>query len=58
MSDIEIEDFLHKVESGLAEAQHNMVVEKALHNRPVIISDGKGHVVEVSAKQLLSLSEE
>ena len=31
-----------------------MLVEKALYNRPVVISDGNGGVVEVSAKQLLN----
>jgi len=54
MSEYEIEDFLNKVESGLAEAQHDMLLEKALYNRPVVVSDGKGNVVEMSAKQLLN----
>ena len=53
MSESEIEGFINKVESGLVEAQHDMLVEKALYNRPVVISDGNGGVVEVSAKQLL-----
>ena len=48
------EGFINKVESGLVEAQHDMLVEKALYNRPVVISDGNGGVVEVSAKQLLN----
>lgn len=42
MTETEIEDFLQKVESGLQEAHHNMLVEKALHNRSVVVSDGKG----------------
>ena len=54
MSESEIEGFINKVESGLVEAQHDMLVEKALYNRPVVISDGNGGVVEVSAKQLLN----
>ena len=54
MSESEIESFIHKVELGLVEAQHDMLVEKALYNRPVVISDGNGGVVEVSAKQLLN----
>ncbi len=56
MSELEIEDFLNKVEEGLAEAQHNMLVEKMLHDQPVVISDGKGRVVTVSAKSLLSFN--
>lgn len=35
MSERDIEDFLSRVDAGLAEAQHkqhNMLVEKALHN--------------------------
>ena len=54
MSESEIEDLINKVESGLLEAQHDMLVEKAFYNRPVVISDGNGGVVEVSAKQLLN----
>ena len=54
MSESEIEGFINKVELGLVEAQHDMLVEKALYNRPVVISDGNGGVVEVSAKQLLN----
>ena len=42
MSESEIEGFINKVESGLVEAQHDMLVEKALYNRPVVISDGNG----------------
>ena len=54
MSESEIEGFINKVELGLVEAQHDMLVEKALYNRPVVISEGNGGVVEVSAKQLLN----
>lgn len=53
MTEQEIEDFLNKVETGLAEAQHNMLVEKALHNQYLIITDKVGNVVRVPAKQLL-----
>ena len=51
----EIEALSNKVESGLVELSMIccMLVEKALYNRPVVISDGNGGVVEVSAKQLL-----
>ena len=42
MSESEIESFINKVELGLVEAQHDMLVEKALYNRPVVISDGNG----------------
>ena len=54
MNEREIEEFLQKVESGLAEAQHNMLVEKALHNRSVVIADKHGNIVHVPAKQLLA----
>lgn len=54
MNEYDIEDFLKKVDAGLAEAQHNMLVEKALHNQSVVISDGNRHVMEVPARQLLS----
>lgn len=53
MTEQEIEDFLNKVETGLAEAQHNMLVEKALHNQCVVIADNEGNISHVPAKQLL-----
>lgn len=55
MSDFEIQDFLDKVDAGLAEAQHNMLVEKALHNRSVVIADEVGNTLHVPAKQLLGV---
>ena len=54
MSEREIEDFINKVDAGLAEAQHNMLVEKALHNQCVVIADEQGNVLHVPAKELLS----
>ncbi len=54
MSEYDIEDFLNKVDEGLAEAQHNMLVEKALHNRSVVIVDAHGDIAHVPAKQLLA----
>ena len=54
MSDLEIQDFLDQVDARLAEAQYNMLVEKALHNRSVVIADKNGNVVHASAKQLLN----
>lgn len=54
MSEHEVYDFIRKVDSGLAEAQHDMLEGKALHNRSVVMSDEKGGVVEVPASQLLA----
>lgn len=53
MSERELENYLNRIEAGLAEAQHNMLVEKALHNRNVVVVNDKGEVVHVPAKQLL-----
>ncbi len=53
MSEHEIEEYLSRIDAGLAEAQHNMLVEKALHNRNVVVVDGAGRTVHVPAKQLL-----
>lgn len=54
MSELEIEEFLKKVEDGIAEAQHNMLVEKALHDSSLVVTDGHGGIKEVSAKELLA----
>ena len=56
MSEAYIEDFLPKVESGLQEAQQHMLEEKALHNNSVVVSDGKGCVLEIPAKKILAQS--
>lgn len=56
MSEAYIEDFLQKVESGLQEAQQHMLEEKALHNNSVVVSDGKGCVLEIPAKKILAQS--
>lgn len=53
MSEKEIEAYLEKIDAGIAEAQHNMLVEEALHNRSVVIVDKDGNTVHVPAKQLL-----
>ena len=55
MSEAYIEDFLQKVESGLQEAQQHML-EKALHNSSVVVSDGNGCVLEIPAKKILTQS--
>lgn len=54
MSEKEIEAYLDKIDAGIAEAQHNMLVEHALHNRSVVIVDEAGNTVHVPAKQLLA----
>lgn len=54
MSERDIEDYLARVDAGLAEAQHNMLVEKALHNQNVVIADEQGKVQYVPAKDLLA----
>lgn len=53
MSEQEIEAYLDKIDAGIAEAQHNMLVEHALYNRSVVIVDETGNTVHVPAKQLL-----
>lgn len=53
MTELEIEEFAQKVERGILEAQHNMLVEKALHNQSVVVTDGKGGVLKIPAKDLL-----
>lgn len=53
MDEKDIEIFLEKVDASLAEAQHNMLVEKALHDRNIVVVDEQGNIVHVPAKQLL-----
>lgn len=53
MTKKEIEDFLQKVEGGLFMAHQEMLREKALHNQCVVLSDEKGRIVRVPAKEVL-----
>ena len=53
MTESEAEEFVQKVERGILEAQHNMLVEKALHGQSVVVTDGKGGFLEIPAKELL-----
>ncbi len=44
-----------KLGKGLVEAQHDMLVENALHNRPVVISDGKCGVYRSFCQAIIKL---
>ena len=53
MTKKEIEDFLTKVEGGLFMAHQEMLREKALHNQCVVLSEEKGKIIRVPAKEVL-----
>lgn len=43
-----------RLEQGIFLARKRMLHEKALHNRDIILGDGKGGIVRVSAKDFLA----
>lgn len=47
-------DIKEKLEQGIFLARKRMLHEKALHNRDIILGDGKGGIVRVSAKDFLA----
>lgn len=53
MSEKEAEEFLEIVERGLLESQRAMLKEKALLGQEVVIGDGKGGVIHLSAQEVL-----
>ena len=54
MSDLELDDFLQKIESGLQESCKQLLNEYALRNDSLVIGDDNGNVMEVPAKEILA----
>ena len=54
MSDLELDDFLQKIESGLQESRKQLLNEYALRNDSLVIGDDNGNVMEVPAKEILA----
>lgn len=53
MSEQEVEEFLETVEKGLLESQQAMLREKALHDQCVVVADGHGGILRMSAREVL-----
>lgn len=54
MNDIELDDFLKKIETGLQESRKQLLNEYALRNDSLVVGDDNGNVLEVRAKEILS----
>jgi len=54
MSNKEIKDFTHKLETGLRLAERRMLEEKALHNETVVVSNAEGKIEYIPAKDVLA----
>ena len=54
MSDREVEDYLLKIQDGLQESRKQLLQEYALHDESIVVGDGQGNVLDVSAKQVLA----
>lgn len=54
MNDIELDDFLKKIESGLQESRKQLLNEYALRNDSLVVGDDNGNVLEVPAKEILA----
>lgn len=54
MNELEINEYLQKIEIGLRESRQQMLEEYALRNDSIVVSDGNGGTMEVPAKELLT----
>lgn len=50
---IELDDFSNKVLGGVNKALRQLVETSAANNKSLVVSDGKGNVKTVPAKELL-----
>ncbi len=53
MSNQEAESFIKTLDEGLAEAEQQMLRDKASRNEPLIYADNNGNIKRVSAKDVL-----
>ena len=49
MNDIELDDFLKKIKTGLQESRKQLLNEYALRNDSLVVGDDNGNVLEVPA---------
>lgn len=54
MSNIELNDFLQKIENGLQESRKQLLNEYALHNDSLVVGDSSGNVLDIPAKDILA----
>ena len=53
MSNQEVESFIKTLDEGLAEAEQQMLRDKASRNEPLVCADNDGNIKRVSAKDVL-----
>ena len=53
MSHKEVFDFIRKLNEGLDLAEHEMLRDKAIHSKDVVISSGEQEVIHVPARELM-----
>ena len=54
MTDKEVEEFVKKMDEGLALAEQEMLKDKASRNETVVYSDGKVHIKRALASDILA----
>lgn len=54
MSNKEVEEFIKKLDDGLALAEQEMLKDKASRNETVVYSDGNGHIKHALASDILA----
>ena len=54
MNDIELDDFLKKIETGLQESRKQLLNEYALRNDSLVVGDDNGNVLEGPAQEILA----
>lgn len=54
MSEIEVEEYLQKIDKGLEESRKKLLHDYALHDDSLVVGDMNGNVLHVPAKEILA----
>ncbi len=54
MSEIEVEEYLRKIDEGLKESRKKLLHEYALRDDSLVVGDTEGNVLHVPAKEILA----
>lgn len=54
MNEIEVEEYLRKIDEGLKETTKKLLHDYALHNDSLVVGDTEGNVLHVPAKEILT----
>ncbi len=54
MEEIEVEEYLRKIDEGLKECSKKLLNDYALHDDFLVVGDEEGNILHVPAKEILA----